>query len=494
MSPRGKRKATRTITTVFFLILFLLTMTSVALADAMYWSTKAPMPTARARGTSGVVNGKIYVLGGENTSGILTKAEVYDPATNQWSAMTDVVQPRFAAASAVHGPTGMIYVVGGMGGSGATNTVIRYNTADGTSAVVGTIGTARFRTSCAIVGDNLYVFGGSTTGMGWSEAITSGEIFNLTSNTVTGTFTLPQALTLSAAVRVGTKIYLLGGMNSSLNPINNCWEFDPATTTFAPKSAMPTARGGIKGVAFSSGKLYVIGGATGTGLPPASFSSYVQEYNPATDSWSIKGSMATPRYAMMGGVVNDVLHVIGGDNNVGVLNVNESAYLQGGTIDAQTSFSSNQATVGGAGITFPASTSGIMAVSVGSTGPSAAPGGVGFRGEYYDVSTSALYAGNLTVTIPYSESAIIGPEANLRLYHWNGVAWQDVTTSVDTNANTISGLTSSLSPFVVGEASGTGASTIGFGINTNILMALALMSVLVGIGLLRERYVLAENK
>ena len=493
MSPGSKRNATRAITTTFLLILSLLTMTSMVLADALYWSTKAPMPTARSRGTSGVVNGKIYVLGGENNSGILTKAEVYDPATNQWSTMADVVQPRFAAGSAVHGPTGMIYIVGGMGGTGATNTVIRYNTADGSSSVVGTIGTARFRASCAIVGDNLYVFGGSTTGIGWSNAITSGEIYNLTTNTVTGTFALPQALTLSAAVRVGTKIYLIGGMDSSLNPLGNCWEFEPSTTTFTPKSAMPTARGGIKGVAFSSGKLYVIGGAVGTGLPPATFSSYIQEYDPAADSWSIKGSMSTPRYAMMGGVVNDVLHVIGGDNNAGVLNVNESAYLQGGTSDAQTSFSSNQATVSGARITFPAPTSGIMAVSVGSTGPNAAPSGVGFRGQYYDLSTSALYAGNLTVTIPYNEGDLIGPEANLRLYHWNGTAWQDVTTSQDTAANTISGSTSSLSPFVVGEASGSGPSTIGFGTNTNILMALALMAVLVGAGLLRERFIVTAK-
>lgn len=493
MSTGSKRRATRAITTAFFLILSLLAMTSMALADALYWSTKAPMPTARSRGASGVVNSKIYVLGGENNSGVLTKAEVYDPATNQWSSMTDVVQPRFAAGSAVHGPTGMIYIVGGGSGMGATNTVIRYNTADGTSAVVGTIGTARFRTSCAIVGDNLYVFGGSTTGPGWSNAITSGEIFNLTSKTVTGTFTLPQALTLSASVRVGTKIYLIGGMNNSLSSINNCWEFNTDTLTFTSKSAMPTARGGIKGVAFLSGKLYVIGGATSTGLPPASFSSYIQEYNPAADSWSIKGSMATSRYAMMGGVVNDVLHVIGGDNNAGVLNVNESAYLQGGTTDAQAAFSSNQASVSGASLAFPASTSGIMAVSVGSTGPSAAPSGVGFRGQYYDVSTSALYTGNLTVTIPYNEGDLIGPEANLRLYHWNGVAWQDVTTAVNTSANTISGSSSSLSPFVVGESSGSGASTIGFGTNTNILMVLALMSVLVGVGLLRERSIVSAK-
>jgi N-acetylneuraminic acid mutarotase len=476
----------RSVASVIVLLIVMFSTVSIALADALYWSAKAPMPTPRSRGASGVVNGKIYVLGGENAS-VLATVEVYDPVTNSWSAMDDMVHSRFAAASAVHGPSGMIYIVGGSGGAGATNTVIRYNTADGTSSVVGNITTARFRASCAIVGDNLYVFGGSTTGAGANAAIDSGEVYSLTSNTVIDTFTLPQPLTLASVVRVGAKIYMIGGLTSGLVPIDNCWEFDPATKSFTPKAAMPTARGGIKGVAFSSGKIYVIGGVTSTGLPPTSYTAYVQEYDPSGNTWSLKGSMATKRYAAMGGVVNDVLHVIGGDNG-SALAVNESAYLQGGTTDVQGSFLDSSSTMlSGAKLTFPSAATGLMAVSIGNTGPAAAPAGVSFRGQYYDISTSALFSGNLTVTIPYDEGSIVGPAASLKLYHWNGSSWEGLSTSVDTNAKTISGVTSSLSPFVVGEQSGGGGSASGFGMNTNILLALAAILMLSGIGLMRAR-------
>lgn len=82
------------------------------------WETRSPMPTARNHAAVGVVNDKIYVIGGRLGAGFITRAsntdivEAYDPATDQWGAL---LAPMPTARSAVAWGThkGKIYVAGG---------------------------------------------------------------------------------------------------------------------------------------------------------------------------------------------------------------------------------------------------------------------------------------------------------------------------------------------------------------------------------------------
>ena len=82
------------------------------------WSTRADMPTARNHAAAGVVDGRIYVIGGRLGSVFITTAtntdivEEYDPATDTWGRLlAPMPNPRSAVAWGVHG--GRIYVIGG---------------------------------------------------------------------------------------------------------------------------------------------------------------------------------------------------------------------------------------------------------------------------------------------------------------------------------------------------------------------------------------------
>ena len=67
---------------------------------------------------------------------------------------------------------------------------------------------------------------------------------------------------------------------------------------------------------------------------------------------------------------------------------------------------------------------------------------------YYDVSTTATYAGDISVCLPYDPSSLDEP----RLLHFDGSEWVEITTSID-QANGIScGITDGLSPFGIAEA------------------------------------------
>ena len=72
------------------------------------------------------------------------------------------------------------------------------------------------------------------------------------------------------------------------------------------------------------------------------------------------------------------------------------------------------------------------------------------EGNFYDITTTANCSGNVTVGIRYDESQVANEES-LRLFHWNGSEWEDVTTSVDTVENILYGEVDSLSPFFIGE-------------------------------------------
>jgi N-acetylneuraminic acid mutarotase len=82
------------------------------------WAKGSPMPTPRNHAAVGVVNNKIYILGGRLGAGFITRAsntdivESYDPATDQWGAL---LAPMPTARSAVAWGTykGRIYVAGG---------------------------------------------------------------------------------------------------------------------------------------------------------------------------------------------------------------------------------------------------------------------------------------------------------------------------------------------------------------------------------------------
>ncbi|HJR34115.1 MAG TPA: PKD domain-containing protein, partial [Gemmatimonadales bacterium] len=82
------------------------------------------------------------------------------------------------------------------------------------------------------------------------------------------------------------------------------------------------------------------------------------------------------------------------------------------------------------------------------------PAPTGFRlgtpATYYDIQTTAAYGGPVTVCINYS-SVIYGSETQLRLLHFEGGIWRDITASQSLPSNTICGTVSSLSPFLVAE-------------------------------------------
>jgi Tol biopolymer transport system component len=81
--------------------------------------------------------------------------------------------------------------------------------------------------------------------------------------------------------------------------------------------------------------------------------------------------------------------------------------------------------------------------------PVALPAPWSLAGEaYFSLATTAVFTGNVTICGDYSD--LEAPDASsLRLIHYDGGSWHDVTISNDTGAQVLCGRVSSLSPFAV---------------------------------------------
>ncbi len=75
---------------------------------------------------------------------------------------------------------------------------------------------------------------------------------------------------------------------------------------------------------------------------------------------------------------------------------------------------------------------------------------VGQPAVYYDVSTTAIFSGDVTLCFSWQEGQFHNENA-IKLFHYENNVWLNVTTSLDTNGNQICGQVTSFSPLALFE-------------------------------------------
>ncbi|MBC7248130.1 MAG: pre-peptidase C-terminal domain-containing protein, partial [Actinobacteria bacterium] len=106
---------------------------------------------------------------------------------------------------------------------------------------------------------------------------------------------------------------------------------------------------------------------------------------------------------------------------------------------------------GGKGATFDNVTGGGNTTATPKSDPSVANFQV-LGGSCYDITTDATYSGKIRITLPYDEGSLPAGtrEEDIKMLHYEGGSWKDVTLGVDTAANRVTGEVTSLSLFVLG--------------------------------------------
>jgi N-acetylneuraminic acid mutarotase len=198
------------------------------------WKPIAPVPGKRGSAIAAEVGGKIYVIGGATTmegdkapfftafgpAKVLATNEVYDPATNTWESRNPMSVPRNHAFSGV--VNGKIYVIGGRTGHGfilsATNTdvVEAYDPASNTwSMPKERMPTARSGGASGTDGRRIYVAGGEVTTTELVGAFRAVEAYDPATNSWTALPSMPMPRHGVAGAVINNRFHLVSGMIQS---------------------------------------------------------------------------------------------------------------------------------------------------------------------------------------------------------------------------------------------------------------------------------------
>ena len=259
------------------------------------WEQRADMPTPRSAVSTSVVDGKIFVIGGEQLKKIkgyrgwalegkkLPTVEMYDPVTDTWTQKADMPTPRSYLSTSVM--DGKIYAIGGMSSSteqGRLETVEVYDSATDTWAKTESINHARSCAAISVVNGEIYAMGGR----GWSGIqsepdpyLSSVEVFNLKTNGWQKRTEMPAPKTSHTASVIDGKIYVIGGYvqeDKKLKNLATIESYDPTTDRWTQEPEMLIGKSGHT-TEVIDGKIYIFGGDSRFGEDPL---TSVEVYDP----------------------------------------------------------------------------------------------------------------------------------------------------------------------------------------------------------------------
>jgi N-acetylneuraminic acid mutarotase len=271
------------------------------------------MPTQRYGFGFGIVENKIYVIGGRNDSTILDAVEVYDPIMDSWDVLTTKLPtPRYDVGSTVY--DNKIYIIGGSRGPYYNTSLIeRFDPVENKWDTVQSLPNERAALGACAYQNNVYAIGGyhwDSLSVYYENRV---EYYNpvLDSNWFkVDSLNTPRS-NLGVTV-FNNKIYALGGsyygsLNSVEYYLSNNWYYS---------EPMPHARSGL-GVGSHGYYIYAIGGDDNGMLLKSVDICYV-------DSFWIEGSYLNYARAHFGvAIVGDTIYVIGGQGISGALSTME---------------------------------------------------------------------------------------------------------------------------------------------------------------------------
>jgi N-acetylneuraminic acid mutarotase len=279
------------------------------------WETVKPIPIQGVHGAA-VLNEKIYAVG-HTTNPVYE----YDPATNNWAFKTQV--PTFRDYFAVASCQNKIYIIGGRTGSEPIHGDAitcglnqAYDPATNTWENKAPMPTNRTQMEAAVVDGKIYVMGGRTAGPYTTVNVI--EIYDTATDTWTTGAPMIYPVASFASAVVDDKIYAIGGQDEfdHRTNIDNVQIYDTASGTWslgksAPVAVWQAAAGATTGVAAPK-RIYVMGGSGGFGA--GLDQNFV--YDPKNDSWTAASPLPRARYNPTVVVVDDLLYIMGGGQNM----------------------------------------------------------------------------------------------------------------------------------------------------------------------------------
>ena len=309
------------------------TSVSVALENAAkQWMPRTDMPTARFNFGTSIVDGKVFVIGGEvdqfGDTAVAT-VEMYDPKTDTWEQRADMPTARAGVSTLV--VDGKIYALGGgerqkiqVGRAWRNSgkllpTIEMYDPVTDTWIQKADMPVPRSSNSTCIVDGKIYIIGGVAANRKQGR-LDSVDIYDPATDTWTEAKSMNHARGGASVSVVDGMIYVMGGVGWPQIPnhpgpfLSSVEMFDPKNNQWTEITDMPAPKAG-HAASVIDGKIYVIGGGF-RGNDRFKYLSTVEVYDPETDRWTQEPDMPIGRWGHRAEVINENIYIFGGSSAV----------------------------------------------------------------------------------------------------------------------------------------------------------------------------------
>lgn len=250
------------------------TLTGAELYDpsTSEWKSTGRLGVGRGNhSTTLLSDGRVLIAGGIDYYGpetpIFASAEIYDPATETWSATGPMASRRFKHA-AVRLESGEVLVIGGTAtepsDDRALSSVELYNPVTGTWKATGSLAQARENPSAALLRDGRVLVAGGVIGRFRDySSLASAEIYDPKTETWTATGAMLQdRVQFTVTLLLDGRVLAVGGSRPPHTALADAEFYDPASGTWSSAGRMKTGRWNHRAVLMPDGTVLVVGGCT----------------------------------------------------------------------------------------------------------------------------------------------------------------------------------------------------------------------------------------
>lgn len=281
--------------------------------EALSWGTRAEMPVPRTEVSCAGRDGKIYVLGGFDSTNTATSLfHGYDSATDRWTQLASFPIPIHHTGLVAY--QGAVLVFGGYTGSFpflGTNGIWRYDPAADAWSMDGSLPRARGAHATILQGPHVLLVGGAPQQPG-QETYASVDVYDLAQRTFrTGPSLGATREHLAGAAAEGMAV-AVGGRRMSLENFDSTESLAEGGDSWIQEDPLPTPRGGLAAAAWGS-RVFVFGGERSGGTHDET-----EAFDAATRTWTEHERMPHARHGLCAATLEDGIHVIGGGPQPGL--------------------------------------------------------------------------------------------------------------------------------------------------------------------------------
>lgn len=233
------------------------------------------------------------------------------------------LMPQLLEGSACATYNNKIYLLGGFTYDSEQNTVLIYDPSTDVWVFGTNLTNARFYATAAELNSKIYVIGGAKIQNGSSVSLSSVEVYDPQSNTVSAAADLPVPLRGASAVSANGKIYVFGGKINSSSFSNLVYEYNSTSNSWTTFSTAPfaAAYGGAIFIS-STNKIYYFGGLTGEPTSSSNYLSKAYSLDLSSNNWEELSNIPfkISNFATAFNPSNGLAYLIGGlfyDSSIG---------------------------------------------------------------------------------------------------------------------------------------------------------------------------------